>query len=218
MEVVQTETHYFLVQPSKGAEDCGQLCAALEGLPGVQAVKPTGLTLMTREAEIAVTVVKGKATPQALRKAFAKAGVQAEPEMVDTWHLSLAPAKQPAELVKSALAKVEGVTAVAVAGSGEVKVSGYAPHVSTEQLLNAVKAAGREATVQTEQVAVKVKGADSPGKLEEAKGRLAQAMGVLEAKAGKDGAIALVREKGRGGRDCLNHALKGTGWSVEFSG
>ena len=192
-------------------------------MDGVRACKATGLALMTRENEVAVTVNKGKVAPAALVQALAKAGYPAEPEPLDTWSLTLtfvgkAGSPPPLDGMRKTLAQLEGVTEVSCKGPLEIQVSGYAPHVSTAQLLKAASDPGVwEAGVRTEQVSLKVKGADCEEKLSQARAKLALVMGVVEAKAEK-GQIQLTREKGRAALGRLNKALQGTGCSVELAG
>ena len=212
---------------SAGVTSLDSIPEALEDVAGVRSVKPTGLTLMSKEVEYAVTVSKGKLNAQALAKALSKkTGLKGELEPVETWCLSASCSWSRDRAVKppsigtltAPLGRVEGVTAVAVTAAQELQVSGYVPHLSTAQLLNALKALGWEASVQTEQVGLKVKGAETPEQLEKARAKLAQAPGVVEAKADKSGGITLVREKGRGSIERLNRALHGTGYCVELSG
>ena len=217
MEAGVAETFYFLVEGVSQGTNWDAVGETLEEA-GVRSVKPTGLTLLTREVEVAAVVNKGKATPATVAQGLLKAGLKAELEGKDTWSLFLGDISGKDPGLK-ALRRVAGVEEATGDNKGMLQVTGYSPHVSTSQLMTALQSAGvSKVKVQTEEVQVKVKGAETPEQVEQARAKLAQAAGVVEAKSDKSGVIVLVREKGRGGLPALNRALKAAGWSAELVG
>lgn len=183
-------------------------------LMGVDGVQDADVSLDPPEA--VVLVAKNQASTSKLAQAVARAGFKAEPQATESWSLNLTSGVSRLAEARQALLALPGVTNV-TAAANTLSVTAYAPHVSTQALLAAVRKAGASASVDTEELKLRLKGPGTPQDLEKAAAKLATVRGVVTVKPSPEEAsvVSLIREKGRAEMKLLDKALAGTDWSLE---